>query len=84
MIVCIIFNVVPYLTSGLQLSGHENVGMGDWRATVPPLVKIVYLLHTKSCARIGLDFSLYLLCQVKASTEINTRLIFTLSGKSPR
>ena len=30
-------------------------------ATVPPIVKTVYLLRTKSCARFGLNFSIILL-----------------------
>ena len=41
----------------------------DRRATVPLIVKTVYLLHRKSCARLGLNFSIFLLCQVKTSDE---------------
>ena len=29
------------------------------RATVPPIVKSVYLLRRKSCARLGLNFSIF-------------------------
>ena len=41
----------------------------DRRATVPSIVKTVYLLRTKSCARFGLNFSIFLLCQVKIPDE---------------
>ena len=41
----------------------------DWRATVPPIVKTVYLLHRKSCTRFRLNFSIFLLCQVKIPGE---------------
>ena len=41
----------------------------DQKATVPPIVKTVYLLRRKSCAQFGLNFS--------------NRHIFTLSGENP-
>ena len=50
-----------------------KVGMGDQRATVPPIVKTAYLMRRKSCARFRLHFSRYLLCQVKKTDKINTR-----------
>ena len=43
-----------------------------------PIVKIVYLLRRKSCARFGLNFSICLLCQVKTSDEKNTRHVYLL------
>ena len=49
---------------------------GDRRDAVPSIVKNVYLLRRKSCARFGLDFSLYLLCQVKNPHETNTRHVY--------
>ena len=48
----------------------------DWRATVPPIVKTVYLLRTKSCARFGLNFSIFLLCQVKIPDEKITKHVY--------
>ena len=42
--------------------------MANWRATVTLIVKTIYLLHRKSCAAVAqfwLDFSIFLLCQVK-------------------
>ena len=36
---------------------------------MPQIVKTVYLLRTKSCARFGLNFSLFLLCQVKIPAD---------------
>ena len=45
---------------------------------MPPIVKTLYLLRRKSCARFGLDFSRYLLCQVKNPDEINTRHVYLL------
>ena len=58
-----------------------KVGMGDRRATVPPIVKTAYLMRRKSCARFGLHFSRYLLCQVKKTDKINTRHIKLLEKK---
>ena len=53
----------------------------DRRATVPPIVKTVYLLCTKSCARFGHNFSIFLLCQVKIPDEKNTRHVNLLGKK---
>ena len=53
----------------------------DRRATVPPIVKTVYLLRTKSCARFGLNFSIFLPCQVKIPDEKHTRHLYLL-GKN--
>ena len=53
----------------------------DRRATVPHVVKTVYLLRRKSCARFGLNFFIFLLCQVKIPDEKNTRHIYLL-GKN--
>ena len=48
---------------------------------MPPIVKNVYLLRTKSCAWFGLNFSIFLLCQVKIPDEKNTRHLYLL-GKN--
>ena len=48
---------------------------------MPPIGKTVYLLHRKSCARFGLNFSIFLLCQVKIPDEKNTRHVYLL-GKN--
>ena len=61
------------VAAGLKLSGHKKVGMGDRRATLPLIVKTVYLLRRKNCPRFGLDFSIFLLCQVTNPNEIKTR-----------
>ena len=54
----------------------------DWRATVPLIVKTVYLLRRKSCAWFnGLNFSIFLLCRVKTSDEKNTKHVYLL-GKN--
>ena len=53
----------------------------DRRATVPHVVKTVYLLRRISCARFGLNFSIFLLCQVKIQDEKNTRHVY-LFGKN--
>ena len=59
-----------------------KVGMGDQRATVPPIVKTAYLMRRKSCARFRLHFSRYLLCQVKKKPDkINTRHVKLLEKK---
>ena len=99
MIICRLYHVVSYmdLTSGLQLSGQENAGMGDTRATVPPIVKL-YIYCTHKVAH-GLDLispyiyffrykfqikkilDLYLLCQVKSSDEINTWHVYLSKKK---
>ena len=50
-------------------------------ATVPPIVKTVHLLSTKSCARFGLNFSIILLCQVKIPDEKNSMHVY-LMGKN--
>ena len=50
-------------------------------ATVPPIVKTVYLLRTKSCARFGRNFSIFLLCQVKIPDEGDSRHVYLL-GKN--
>ena len=60
---------------------RKNFLLTDRRATVPPIVKTVYLLRTKNCARFGLNFSIFLLCQVKIPDEINTRHVY-LWGKN--
>ena len=49
--------------------------------TVLPIVKTVYLLRTKSCARFGLNFSIFLLCQVKIPDEKNSKHVHLL-GKN--
>ena len=49
---------------------------------MPPIVKTVYLLCTKSCARFGLNFSIILLCQVKIPDEQNSIHVY-LFGKIP-
>ena len=38
---------------------RENILLTDRRATVPPIVKTVYLLRRKSCARFKLNFPYY-------------------------
>ena len=48
---------------------------------MPPIVKTVYLLRNKSCAWFGLNFSIFLLCQVKIPDEKNTRYVYLL-GKN--
>ena len=59
----------------------KNFLLTDRRATVPPTVKTVYLLCTKSCARFGLNFSIFLLCQVKIPDEKNSIHVYLL-GKN--
>ena len=78
---------MPWRPWNLQFHGCRTVALRkkklltNRRATVPPIVKIVYLLRTKSCARFGLNFSICLLCQVKIPDEINTRHVYLL-GKN--
>ena len=60
---------------------RKKILLTDRRATVQPIVKTVYLLRTKSCAQFGLNFSIFLLCQVKIPDEINTRHVYLL-GKN--
>ena len=50
----------------------------DQIATVPIIVKNVYLLLTKSCTWLGLNFSIFLLCQVKIPDEKNNRHVYPL------
>ena len=50
----------------------------DRRATVPPIVKTVYILRRKSCAQFGLNFSIFLLCQMKIPDKKNTRHVYLL------
>ena len=64
-----------------MISSPEKFLLTDWRATVPPLVKTVYLLRTKSGTRFGLNFSIFLLCQVKIPDEKNTTHVHLL-GKN--
>ena len=59
----------------------EKFFMTDRRATVPPIVKTEYLLRRKRCARFGLNFSIFLLCQVKIPDEKNTKHDYLL-GKN--
>ena len=40
---------------------------------MPPIVKIEYLLRTKSCARFELNFSIFLLCRVKIPDEKHSK-----------
>ena len=40
--------------------------------------KILCINYTRSCARFGLYFSIFLFCQVKSLDEINTRHVFLL------
>lgn len=52
--------------AGMQFSGHKNWGWGSGElCTVPPVGKTVYLLRKKRCTRFGLNFSIFLLCQLK-------------------
>lgn len=53
-----------------------KVGMTDRRGIVPPMVKIVHLLHTKNCARFGVNFSIFLLFQVKRPDEMNIKHVY--------
>ena len=53
-----------------------KVGMADRRGIVPPMVKLVYLLHTKNCALFGVNFSIFLLFQVKRPDEMNTKHVY--------
>ena len=48
-----------------------------------PIVKTVYLLRRKSCARFELNFSIILLCQVKIPDENNIRCV-DLLGKNTK
>ena len=59
----------------------EKFLLTERRATVPPLVKTVYLLRRKSGARFGLNFFIFLLCQVKIPDAKNTRHVY-LVGKN--
>ena len=60
---------------------RKNFLLTDRRATVPPTVKTVYLLLTKSCAQCGLNFSIFLLCQVKIPDEKKNWHVYLL-GKN--
>ena len=68
-----------HVAAGLWLSVLKKVMMETAElSTVPPIVKTVYLLRSKGCTRFGLDFLMYLLCQVKNPDEINTRHVYLL------
>ena len=70
------------IAAELHLTGKKNpASLTDRRATVPPIVKTVYLLHRKSCTRFGLNFSLFLLCQMKIPNEKNSRHVYLLRKK---
>ena len=58
--------IVPKLQN---CSSPEHFLVTDRRTTVPTIVKTVYSLRRKSCARFGLNFSIFLLCQVKIPDE---------------
>ena len=74
--ICITIKFVRY-----SCRTPENFLLTDRRATVPPIVKTVYISHRKSCAQFGLNFSIFLLCQMKIPDEKNTRHVFLL-GKN--
>ena len=59
-----------------EASFPGNFSLTDRRATVPPIVKTVCLLRRKSCARLGLNFSIFLQFQVKIPDEKNTRHVY--------
>ena len=48
---------------------------------MPTIVKTEYLLRRKSFARFGLNFSIFLLCQIKIPDEKNTKHVYLL-GKN--
>ena len=74
------FLVWNFLEPRCSCSSPEKFLLTDRRATVPPIVKTVYLLRRKSCAWFGLNFYKCLLCQVKIPDEKNTRHVY-LWGK---
>ena len=71
-------NEEPCLISKGSCSSPEKCLLTYRRATVPHIVKTVNILRTKSCARFGLNFSIFLLCQVKIPDEKNTRHVYLL------
>ena len=80
IIVHLIVNVTYGVLDKLQICSSPVIKSwdGDRKAVVPSIVKSVYLLRTKSCARFGLDFSILLLCQVENPDKINTRNVYLL------
>ena len=73
-----VYSFLCYDKTYLYHCRYVLVGMGDRRPTLPPVVKTAYLLHRKSCARFGFNFSLVLLRQVINSDEKDTRHVYLL------
>ena len=69
--------IVYNVTAGLQLSSYKKLG---WRPESYSAThrKNCIFIGQKSWTWFGLDFSRYLLCQVKHPDEINTRHAYLL------
>ena len=61
---CLYFGILLYIIASYRtVALRKKIMLTNRRATVPPIVKNVYLLRRKSCARFGLNFSILLLCE---------------------
>ena len=77
----VFFTAITGLAAELRLS--EKKKLTDRRATVPPIVK-TELLRTKSCARFGLNFSIFLLCQKQKKNPESYRSAATTGPNSTK